>query len=243
MLPPELRPLPLPPDADAAGVEVWTVELAVEPLREGNLAGHLDPAERARAARFKFERDRRRYVVARGLLRELLGGRLGKSPASVGFRVGPHGKPALLAAAAAEETTVRFNVSHSGDRALLALADGGREVGVDLESAARLGDARDLPALAARTLSPADLARWGYLPEDGRRQVFLRAWTRLEAYAKATGDGLGNVLGKTSVLRPAGVGDWDRWRPDDAAAGGWRGWDLNVGAGWAGALVVGSLPG
>ena len=238
-MPPELLPLPLPDDdADAAGVEVWTAELAVEPLREGNLAGHLDPAERARAARFKFERDRRRYVVARGLLRELLGERLEKSPASVQFQVGSHGKPSLER----EKETVRFNVAHSGDRALLALTDDGREVGVDLESAARLGDARDLLALAARTLSPADLARWQRLPENERAPVFLRAWTRLEAYAKATGDGLGNVLGKTSVLLPAGTGDGDRWRPD-GAAGGWRGWDLPVGEGWAGALVVGSPPG
>ncbi len=221
---PELYPLPLP--EAIPGVEVLVGSLTTTERRGGLLRNLLNDEERARAARFHFERDQRRYVAARGLLRELLGERLGLDPAALRLRVGPHGKPALAGGPGA----LRFNVSHSGDRALFALADGGREVGVDLESAARLGDARDLPALAARTLTPADLARWRDLPEAGRPGAFLRAWTRLEAYGKATGEGLGQVLGRRSVLFETDLP-------------GWRPFDLPVGEGWAGALVVESPPG
>ena len=230
---PELHPLPLP--EETGGVGVWTAELTVDPNRESTLRGFLSPAERLRAERFHFDRDRHRYVVARGLLRELLGERLGLLPGAVSFRVGTHGKPSLEG-----DEELRFNVSHSGDRALLAVADDGREIGVDLESATRLGDARDLPALAARTLCPEDFAHWRTLP--GHKQqttAFLRAWTRLEAYGKATGDGLGNVLGTISTrIEVDGAGA--RWLTEEP---GWRGWDLVVGEGWAGALVVGSRPG
>ena len=206
---------------------MWETNLAVDDARACLLHGWLSDPERERAARFRFEPDRRRYTVARGSLRELIGERLRVDPAAIRFQVSPHGKPAL----AHPESDLRFNVSHSGDRAIFALAPGGGEVGVDLESAARLGDARDLPALAARTLTPSDLARWQALPHDKQAGEFLRAWTRLEAFGKATGGGLGHVLGQVSV---------SAW-PD--VAPGWRGWDLPVGAGWGGALVVGFPPG
>ncbi len=221
-----LHVLPLPDDVPPA-VTVWAVDLAMDEGRTRLLHGWLSDPERARAARFRFEHDRRHYTVARGTLRELIAERLGLNPAAVRFQTGPHGKPSL----AHPGSALCFNVSHSGDRALIAVADGGREVGVDLESAARLGEARDLPALAARTLTPTDLARWHALPEGERAGEFLRAWTRLEAFGKATGGGLGQVLGTVSV------GGW----PD--VAPGWRGWDLPVGAGWGGALVVGSPSG
>lgn len=225
---PDLRALALPGGVSGV-VTVWETGLTAGDERARLLHGYLSHSERERADRFRFERDRRCYTVARGTLRELLGERLGLDPAAVRFLAGPHGKPAL----AHPGSALRFNVSHSGDRALIAVADGGREVGVDLENAVRLGEARDLPALAARTLTPTDLARWQALPEGERAREFLRAWTRLEAFGKATGGGLGQVLGAVSV---AGA----RW-PD--VAPGWRGWDLSVGAGWGGALVVGSPSG
>ena len=238
-LPPEIRPVCRP--EDTGDVRVLAAELTAGPARMGALEGVLDAGERARADRFRFARDRRRYVVARGLLRELLAGCSGLDPEEIRFRVGSHGKPAWGGDGSAA-TAVRFNVSHSGDRALFALGEDGRELGVDLESAARLGDARDLPALAARTLTPADLARWRELPASERVGAFLRAWTRLEAYGKATGQGLGHVLSTVGVT--FGVGEPARLLGPAAAtaANGWRLFDLPVGEGWAGAVVVGSPP-
>ena len=222
----ELRAITLPVDVPTV-VAVWEADLTVGEERVQVFRGWLSDHERERAARFHFERDRRRFTVARGLLRQVLGERLGIGPADVGFRVGPHGKPALV-----DPSGLCFNVSHSGDRALFAVVASGSEVGVDLESAARLGDARELPALAVRTLTSTDLALWRALPTGEQSAAFLRAWTRIEAHGKATGMGLGHVLGKISVL--AGGNE---------VSPGWRGWDLPLGEGWAGAIVVGSPSG
>lgn len=227
---PKLEPLPLPDGAQ--GITIFEASLSGDEERPPVFWNFLNDEERARADRFRFAPDRRRYVMVRGLLRELLGERLGIAPAAVRFHVGPHGKPALFAG-----RVLGFNVSHSGERALLALADDERELGVDLESAARLGGARDLPGLAARTLTPGDLARWQALPEGERTWAFLRAWTRIEAYGKATGQGLGTLLGTVGVT--FGTGPAARLS-DGAAAAGWSLFDLPVGEGWAGALVVGS---
>jgi 4'-phosphopantetheinyl transferase len=87
----------------------------------------LNPAERERAARFRFERDRRRYVVARGRLRELIGARLGRRPEALQFDYGRKGKPRL------SDRALHFNLSHSDDVALYAFSSG-CDIGVDIEA-------------------------------------------------------------------------------------------------------------
>src|SRR5262249_16331888 len=84
----------------------------------------LDASERERAARFAREREGRRWAAGRAALRALLGERLGLAPQEVEFAYGPRGKPATAG--------VRFNLSHAGGLALVALC-GEREVGVDVE--------------------------------------------------------------------------------------------------------------
>src|ERR1700750_2685901 len=79
----------------------------------------LDDAERARAARFAHAREGRRWAAARAALRAVLGERLGLEPALVRFTYGPRGKPAAEG--------VRFNLSHAGPLALIAVS-GEREV-------------------------------------------------------------------------------------------------------------------
>lgn len=141
----------------------------------------LSPDERDRAASFMFARDRSRYVVAHGLLRTLLGERLGIDPERVAFAYGEHGKPRL-----AEDTGLRFNLSHSNGLMALALCEG-REVGVDVEAK------RDelLTTGIARRYLPAPTAdeierRTG----TERTAEFFGAWVRQEAYAKGRGAGL-----------------------------------------------------
>lgn len=87
----------------------------------------LSPAERERAARFRFERDRRRFVVARARLRELLGERLERRPEALQFDYGPRGKPRL------SDGALHFNLSHSDDVAIYAFSSA-CEVGVDIEA-------------------------------------------------------------------------------------------------------------
>src|SRR5207237_3516582 len=107
----------------------------------GPLVGLVSADERARAARFSFERDRRRYIVARARLRQLVGERLGAAPESLQFVYKPHGKPAL--ARRPGQRDLRFNVSHCGALAAYAFAEG-REVGVDIEEVRQLPDADDV---------------------------------------------------------------------------------------------------
>lgn len=182
-------------------VQIWTAHLDLLSSTElADLSAVLDSSERARAERFRFERDRKHYVGARGILRRLLGAALDQPASDLAFHYGANGKPAIMAKAASDHS-LRFNVSHSGGWAMFALARD-REVGIDLESGARL-DHRDddLSGLAARVLSRRELALWGALPDiAARRAAFLRAWTRKEACAKATGEGVADKLRDLEVL-------------------------------------------
>jgi len=159
-----------------------TVEIFLIRLDEPPAAVRLDDEEQRRAAHFKFDRDRRRFIAAHAATRVVLGRYIGIDPAQVQFGVGHRGKPYLIEAA----VDVRFNLSHSGERALLAVTLG-REVGVDLEQWRTLDD---LFALAERVFSPAEIARLRQAPEALRHEVFFRVWSRKESFIKARGDGV-----------------------------------------------------
>lgn len=191
-------------DTPVGGVQIWTAHLeALSPTEFQELGTFLDAAEHARAARFHFERDRRHYVAARGLLRYLLGVALKRPAAGLVFEYGAHGKPAIATASLSGRKPC-FNLSHSAEWAIFALA-WDREVGIDLEGAARLDrDVKGLSGLAARILSAREFAIWDALPDaTAREAAFLRAWTRKEAYAKATGEGLFDELGSIEVALDA----------------------------------------
>src|SRR5690349_17506502 len=101
----------------AGEVHLWRADLAVEEHSLTQLASYLDQDERARAARFHFERDRRRSMAGRGLLRQILASYLDLAPIGVEFGYTANGKPYLLA-----HSELRFNVSHSADMLVVAVA-------------------------------------------------------------------------------------------------------------------------
>jgi 4'-phosphopantetheinyl transferase len=212
-------------------VHVWYAHLELEAGAVGRLAARLSEDERVRAGRFKFARDARRFVVARGMLRSLLGTYLGLPPRRLEFAYGEHGKPALEGAHAA----LGFNLSHSGEIAVLA-AGWNRALGVDVELRRPLPD---LDALAARSFAPRELSVLGALPETDRPAAFFRCWTRKEAFIKATGQGLAQRLDAFVVSlapdEPARFLDIDG---DPGALARWTLHDLTPPAGYAGALVV-----
>ncbi|HEY0081389.1 MAG TPA: hypothetical protein VGB61_01260, partial [Pyrinomonadaceae bacterium] len=115
---------------DDGEVHLWRASLVQTPDALRRLHATLAPDESAKAARFHFQKDRDHYVAARGLLRRLLGLYLARSPESVRFSYGAHGKPSLDGEHAAED--LRFNLSHSHELVLYAFTRG-RDVGVDLE--------------------------------------------------------------------------------------------------------------
>lgn len=202
------------------------------PLDLDALRAHLAPDEQARAARFRFDRDRRRFVVARGRLRVLLARHLETSPADIAFSYGAHGKPALVGS-----TWLRFNVSHSHELALFALARD-REVGVDVEHV-RTDIRHD--DLARRYFSAREQAALRGLPDPERLDGFFRTWTFKEAFLKATGQGVSRPLGGFDVLLGAdGMRLTIADAPGDASC--WTLHRLDVASGYAAALVVEGVP-
>lgn len=186
------------------GVQIWSAHLdSILPNDMIELMALLDSREHARAAQFHFERDRKRFIAARGLLRRLLGIALDIPASGLAFEYHPHGKPAI-ATGTGDGRKLCFNISHAAGSAMFALA-WDRELGIDLEAVAHITDKGErLSALARRILSPRELAIWREMPNDiVRGPALLRAWTRKEAYVKATGEGLFNRLQTMEVALDA----------------------------------------
>ena len=164
-------------------VHSWCVTLDGPREMSARLYATLSRDERNRSGRLRFERDRRSFIVARGALREILGRYLGTDPSSVRFVYNAFGKPAL---GPEFGTRLRFNLSHSAGRALIAItADA--EVGVDLEYVRALPDHAEIAQLF---FSAAEVDRLNRLPIHLQAQDFFSCWTKREAYAKASGEGL-----------------------------------------------------
>ncbi|MDI3385100.1 4'-phosphopantetheinyl transferase superfamily protein [Streptomyces sp. B-S-A8] len=228
------------PGGELAGVELPGGELPGGELAGGELAGVelwltgapdpdgfrlLDAGERARAERLRRAADRQVYVAAHALLRRLLGARLDRDPAGLRFVReacpgcgAPHGRPALPG------TPVHFSLSHSGQYALIGLAD--RPVGVDLEALAADALVDDVAA----SLHPREHAELSLLPPGPlRTAAFTRCWTRKEACLKGTGEGItGDGLHDTYV----GTG------PEPQPVTGWALADVAVPEGYVGAVSV-----
>ena len=166
-------------------IHVWLANLTLPEDRLATLAATLTVDEQERATRFRFPEHRDRFIAARGGLRELLGAYLGDPAAALRFRQGARGKPAL----AGEATGLHFNLSHSGDRVLYAVAR--REVGVDLEAMDRRVDEA---AVAERVCTVREWTAFQALPAERQRDAFFACWTRKEAVAKAIGEGLASGL-------------------------------------------------
>jgi 4'-phosphopantetheinyl transferase len=214
-------------------VQVWRVTVPPEDLPLG-LARCLDDGERARADRFRFPRDRRSYVASHAALRAILGLCIGLPAAALRFAPGEHGKPALLGSAA----DLAFNLSHSGDLALIAVA-AQPAVGVDVEAVREPGPEEEL---APRIFSAGELALWERLDAAARKASFFAAWALKEACVKAMGAGLSFPVRELEVLAagPAGaVG----CRTKVAAAGArWSLVPFLASPGYAGAVAVRGAP-
>jgi 4'-phosphopantetheinyl transferase len=187
----------------------------------------LSPGERARALRFGQPDLARRYVVGRGTLRTVLGMHLHISPAQVPIMRGRRGRPVL-----AGETGVDFNVTHTGEVMLIAIAHG-VIAGVDVERAARQVN---VAGIARRCLSPSERNALATMDADEARLHVLRLWTCKEAMSKATGDGLAAPFRALDVaLAP---GPLLRQGPSPYTPGDWQLHALEVPTGYLATLAL-----
>lgn len=173
------------PRDDAIWIE-W-FDLSVEPA-----AGVLDEEERRRAARFVYDRDRRRFVASHTAMRLRLASYLDIDPADVCYQIGHAGKPTI----ARRGRDVRFNLSHSGERAVLAIAMG-RDVGVDVEQHREI----DVLPLMDLVCAPRERETVAAAGGTARIEAFYRCWTRKESFVKALGHGLSFPLPGVDVSR------------------------------------------
>jgi 4'-phosphopantetheinyl transferase len=229
-----IPPASLVLEADA--VHVWRGCLDLAPERIATLAGTLAADERSRAERFRFPRDRARFIAGRGLLRAILARYLDREPGAITFAYGAAGKPSLRDIAGSGD--LRFNVSHADSIALYAVTRG-REIGVDIEA---VQTEIETERIAARFFSPREIATLRSLAPEQRHDAFFRCWTRKEAYVKARGAGITTALDAFDVSlapdEPAAI----LAIRGPGAASRWTLRHLNPGPGTVGAVAVAGEP-
>ena len=167
-------------------IHLWYADQAEfnVPELEENCTNLLTEQEAERYQRYTSEQRRKQFLLGRMLIRKTLSQYAEPPPAAWKFVVNGYGKPTIEMAG--EGNALFFNLSHSGDRLVLAIANN-ESIGVDIEARNK---PRRLPKVADRYFSPTEVADLFALPEAEQLSRFYDLWTLKEAYIKACGLGL-----------------------------------------------------
>ena len=216
-------------------VDIWVVDLLAAEQTLQRAQAVLSGDELQRSRRFRFPVDCRRFVMARANLRWILASYLQVAAQTLVFDYSEYGKPTL----SGPQSEMRFNISRSGERALIACTQG-REVGVDVEKERQDIEIDDL---AKRFFTTSENANLQAFPLPDRYQAFLRFWTCKEAFVKAVGRGLSLGLDKFDVS--LGIGEPGSGGPTSPEKFSVDGWSLipivsNTLEGYISAAAVGS---
>ena len=189
------RWLPAPDPLPLLGgdAHVWAMELDDPGCDVGFCRERLSLDEQARAEKFKFARDQRRYVIAHAALRDILARYTHTGAADLQVNQGANGKPRLAAQFSA--CGIDFNLSHSPETALVAVNDR-YEIGVDIEY---VKSDFEIFTVANRFFTQREVAALRALPAALRRQAFYKCWTSKEAFLKAKGTGLAGQLDEVEI--------------------------------------------
>jgi 4'-phosphopantetheinyl transferase len=221
-----------PPDSlnlESHHVDVWRIPLNLVVDSVILIESILSADEANRAARFHFAADKNRFIVAHGVLRKILGCYLHDDPTELTFSLNQYGKPALV------NSTVEFNLSHSGDFAVVAVTQG-RKIGVDVE---HIRQGISAHVIAQQYFSKSEVVELQSLPLAQRESAFFTCWTRKEAYIKAQGLGLSLPLESFDVsLTPGQPAILRATRPDPQESARWMLRSLDVSPNYAGAVAV-----
>ena len=181
------------PALDKHQVHIWRANLDLPTAEVDHLTTFLSTDELHRASKFRFPEHKRRFIVARGILRELLSHYLDISPESVQFNYSDRGKPQLLKPST--ECPLQFNISHSQEYALFGFTTSNL-IGVDIEY---LREMPDSVKIAQRFFSPREFDLIKNLAIKEQSQGFFKLWTAKEAYLKAIGTGLSGSLAGVEI--------------------------------------------
>lgn len=171
-----------PHDLGLNEIHVWKAVLEVSNSQREILCEVLSDEERIRFLSFFSRRDGNRWFVSRSALRYILAKYFGLHPNALNFTINKFGKPSVNNDFC---SMIRFNLSHSRDLALIAVAR--HEIGIDVEF---MDPQLQWQPLVKDALCE-DEYRWlKAQPEELQLQTFFRLWTSKEAYTKGRGKGL-----------------------------------------------------
>ncbi len=227
------RPTLEPPAVSDSEIQVWRMRLDRPASEVPEMQDVLSDDENARAARFVFDRHRARFIAGRASLRRILGGYVGLAPERLEFGYGSRGKPFLKTGS--DGDAVRFNLSHTGELAVLAVVRA-REVGVDVE---RIRAVKAHLRLAGRYFAPGEVDVIRALAPEVQYEAFFNCWTRKEAYIKALGTGLACPLDGFEVsLAPGAPAALLQATDNPSAPSEWFLQALQPGDGYVGAVAL-----
>jgi 4'-phosphopantetheinyl transferase len=186
----------LPPIGSSAlapgEVHVWycRYDPAPDPRLAARYEALMTDEERARCARFHFERDRHLFRVTRALVRTTLSRYGTCEPTAWRFGANEYGRPHI----SGPVDGPHFNLSNTHGLVACAVAPHER-IGVDVENTTRKTEPLQI---ADRFFSRDEVAALKALPATRHRERFFALWTLKEAYIKARGMGLAIPLGEFS---------------------------------------------
>jgi 4'-phosphopantetheinyl transferase len=211
-------------------VHIWRADLEIDEYAQRSFLTLLSPDEKNRAQKFRFARDSRNFIAARGILRSLIGRYLAINPAQVSIQYSKFGKPCI-----ANNNFLQFNISHSQNLALLAFTKR-FTIGIDVEFVNPEIEAKDI---AVNFFAKNEIVSLHALPEKQQALGFFNCWTRKEAFIKAVGEGLSFPLDKFEVSLEPGkpakllATDWD-----PKAISKWSMYSMSPGENFVGCLVI-----
>ncbi len=210
-------------------VEIFQYDLTRLGLDINQAYQFLDEEEQLRADRLIIEPAKRAFILSHAMLREVLALRLDINPKKLHYVYNRYGKPALIG------DPIYFNLSHSGDMALLGICKTA-PVGVDIEKHKTI---IDFAQISERFFSSSEAAALMRVEDSERLAVFFRLWTRKEAYLKMIGRGVSFGLDKFTVsIKEAGMDCLQATVSAEFAAQTCYLGSLTVSAGYSAALCV-----
>lgn len=156
-----------------------------------HVASTLSNTEIEIAGKYKFKRDKERYLISRYLLKKILSGYTDIPANNIIIKNSFYGKPEIE-----NELKIKFNLSHSGDKIVFAFTLN-NEIGIDIE---KIEFSVNHMEIAENYFSEDEIFLLKKQKEDIVNN-FYYIWTRKEALLKAIGVGMLPDLKKISAIK------------------------------------------